>query len=122
MADCSKTIEFSRELNRLCDTEDRCGSCGNICPLIYGGERTCPFDREITQEDVDILQKWSDEHPIPKPKTYADDFFDKFPGAKRIDGRPALCREKLYGTPCHKNILHLDAYDCLECWNEVMPK
>lgn len=67
MADCSKTVEFSRELYRLCNLEGG-GYCYNACPFRNTSEHTCPFDREITQEDVDIVQKWSDEHPAKKQK------------------------------------------------------
>lgn len=127
MADCSKAIEFSRELHRLCEMgteEDLPGGCSDACPFNIGnGRHTCPFDRPITQEDVDIVQKWSDEHQATKSKTYADDFFEKFPAASIVDGRPAFCRAKLYKTPCRGvrgNILDISANDCLLCWDEVM--
>lgn len=121
MADCSKTVEFSRELNRLCEIEGYY-ACNDTCP--FGEEEyTCPFDRQITQEDVDIVQKWSDEHPVPNPKTYADDFFEKFPAAHKVSGRPAFCRAKIYGTPClvDGNVINIHAEDCLSCWNEPLP-
>lgn len=131
MADCSKAVEFSHELYRLCatETDGRCsGACCDTCPFKNDGKRTCPFDREVTQKDVDIVQKWSDEHPEPKPKTYADDFFKKFPAANRVGGRPAFCREQLYGTPCRVvdgNVNDISATNCIlcwACWNEVMPE
>ena len=65
MADCSNAVEFSRELYRLCCTEDDGHGAGcDTCPFNNDGERTCPFDNPITQKDVDIVQKWSDEHPV----------------------------------------------------------
>ena len=120
MADCSKAIEFSLEFFRLCDTEkDRHGACVDTCPFYNDGEHTCPFHRGLTQEDVDIVQKWSDEHPAPKPKTYADDFFEKFPAANRVEERPAFCRARLYGTTCQK--FNGNVVGCFSCWNEPLP-
>lgn len=127
MADCSNAVVFSSELYRLCETDEdeygEYGACSDTCPFNNDGERNCPFDRQITQEDVDIVQKWSDEHPVPKPKTYADDFFEKFPEASRVADRPAFCRGKIYRTPCRVAVNGMNILDeCDLCWNEVMPE
>lgn len=61
-----------------------------------------------------------------KRKTYAEDFFEKFPNAKPRyeDGKdplyrePYACREHLYGTKgkqCDGIICN-----CVGCWNEEM--
>lgn len=118
MADCSKTINFFAEAKRMCDTLFSCKEC------IFYDLGECNLS-EITQNHIDQLQKWSDEHPAPKPKTYADDFFEKFPEAIRIDGKPVSCRANLYRTSCRwKSCNNVDqcAKDCLSCWNEVMPE
>lgn len=82
MADCSKTVDFLKERKRLCDSY-KCKMCPvqpffkipDVCPL---------FDDDLCDEKlIDFVQKWSDEHPAPKPKTYADDFFEKFPKASK---------------------------------------
>lgn len=62
----------------------------------------------------EIVKQWAKEHPV---KTYAQDFFEKFPNARKAKtGRPAVCREQIYnieGTACI-------AGPCTECWNEPM--
>lgn len=120
MADCSRTIEFSRELHRLCEseaTED--GACSKTCPFKDDNRMLCPICSEITQKQVDILQKWNDEHP--KPKTYLDKLLEAFPNAVVVvdgDNRfPLACRANMYGdielmVNCNR--------ECAKCWNEVI--
>ena len=67
---------------------------------------------------IEILQKWSDEHP---KKTYAQDFFEKFPKAQSYsDGSPVICRKIIYGEirPPFENCYYTGA--CYRCWNEPM--
>lgn len=64
------------------------------------------------------VQEWSDEHPEPKKKTYADYFFECFPnGEKYKDGLPTPCREHVYGVQ-NKDCLFTT---CYSCWSEPMP-
>lgn len=125
MADCSKTVEFSAELYRLCETDEdeygEYGACSDTCPF-NDGERNCPFDRQITQEDVDIVQKWSDEHPSPKPKTYLDKLLEAFPNVLTNDKVPAICRAYLFGDESKYLQCPFDYNHCEKCWNEVMPE
>lgn len=69
------------------------------------------IDPELAEN---IVKQWAKEHPA---KTYAQDFFEKFPGAlKAKTGRPAVCREQIYnseGAACA-------AGPCTDCWNEPM--
>nr|DAH23746.1 MAG TPA: hypothetical protein [Caudoviricetes sp.] len=48
-------------------------------------------------------------------KTYAMDFFEKFPNADREPDtdEPAVCRCRIYGGDCHNS-------DCTACWNMEM--
>jgi len=64
MADCSKTLEFSREFSRMCNHYGDLWDCEG-CPL-QDHDYQCE-NRDITQEVIDIVQKWSDEHPDIKP-------------------------------------------------------
>jgi hypothetical protein len=65
---------------------------------------------------IETIQKWSDEHP---KKTYAQDFFEKFPKARRnSDGTPFVCRERIYGGECP--VLKCDECWNRDCWNEPM--
>lgn len=120
--DCSKTIDFFSELKRLCDS--RAG-----CEADAANKEQCPMfevcDRPLTKicaEDaiktVEILQKWSNEHP---KKTYAQDFFEKFPKAQsNSDGTPFVCRKRIYGGK-HSTLEDCDYTGaCYRCWSEPL--
>lgn len=85
MADCSKTVDFIKARERMCDFYD--GWTCDGCPLNANnngaGTHCGDFVAENTEKAVELVQKWSDEHQEPKPKTYADDFFEKFPKASK---------------------------------------
>lgn len=110
MADCSKTEVFLAEQKRMClsfECED--------CPLSEsnnGSRRGCfYFSQEYPVESVAAVQKWSDEHHEPKPKTYADVFLEKFPKASKCyfnerdyvngNGFPEVRRCNVYGVGIH---------------------
>ena len=125
--DCNKTINFLHELKRLCASRDGCvadAANKERCPMfgICGDlpTRICDEDAEAA---IEIVQKWSDEHP---KKTYAQDFFEKFPKAKGgIDGTPFLCRQRIYGgVPLKGAEWECEECDytgtCKDCWNEQM--
>ena len=115
--DCSKTIDFFAEAKRFCDSRNVCMSDATDkeqCPLLA----FCAQKRPVCAEDVktatEFVQKWSDEHP---KKTYAQDFFEKFPDAPRCKsangGYPSACRKAIYDEKC-------PGVGCEECWNEPM--
>lgn len=121
--DCSKTINFFSEFKRLCDSRTACTADAankeqcplyDFCrqPLTIRAPRTIRAEEIITA--IENLQKWSDEHPT---KTYAQDFFEKFPDAPRCksaNGRyPSACRKAIYDGKC-------PGVGCEECWNEPM--
>ena len=120
--DCSKTIDFFAEIKRLCGS--RAGRCADAddeeqCPMFDYCEHsiTTRGTEEITKA-IENLQKWSNEHP---KKTYAQDFFEKFPKAQSYsDGSPVICRKIIYGEirPPFENCYYTGA--CYRCWNEPM--
>ena len=121
--DCNKTINFLHELKRLCDSRDGCVANADNkerCPMFGICEdaltRICAEDVETA---IETVQKWSDEHP---KKTYAQDFFEKFPDAPKdeaVKGKcPWACRIGIYGGGCPKIDPEIDC--CYECWNEPM--
>lgn len=120
--DCSKTINFLSELKRLCDSRDGCvANAANKerCPMFGVCEdaltRICAEDVKTA---IETVQKWSNEHP---KKTYAQDFFEKFPKAQGCsDGSPFVCRKRIYGGI--PSILENCDYTgaCYKCWNEPM--
>lgn len=95
-----------KELKRMCKSNK--GHCTN-CPL-YESNRLC-VPHLFPDNADEIVNKWVQEHPV---KTYADDFFEKFPNAgRRIDGAPKVCWEHVYGNGslCFEP-------NCMNCWNQ----
>lgn len=123
--DCSKTIDFFHELKRLCGSRSACDADADNkkqCPLFAFCRRTLATQSaEEFIKAMQNLQKWSDdEHP---KKTYAQDFFEKFPKAPRLKsakgGCPKACRKAIYGGKCP--VIEYDpGIECDECWNEPM--
>lgn len=62
--DCTRTLDFGHERNRLCKSYEECEGC-----LLSGGH--C-VDFIFTEEQIRNLQKWSDEHP-EKPTITKDE-------------------------------------------------
>lgn len=116
--DCNKTINFLHELKRLCGSRDECVAYAankedcpmfGVCTLTYS--KICDKDAE---KAIEIVQKWSDEQP---KKTYAQDFFEKFPNAQNYAGvNPVVCRKKIYGGFENGDC----AEPCYKCWNEPL--
>ena len=61
--DCSLTLNFVKEFTRMCKNNNSKVKCDNCLFKKIG---CSPFD--FTQEHIDILQKWSDEHPVRDSK------------------------------------------------------
>ena len=99
--------------------------------------RKCPVEplcvlgqckrKVIIDGAVDFVQKWSDEHHMPKPRTYSDDFFEKHPNApyKIVDGLkiPKICRTGCYAVKCsYPGNGLFNPPDCNKCWLEPYPE
>lgn len=101
-----------KDFARMCKSNQNEGFCTNTCPIFNAkGNKYCfNYIASCIEEAEAIIGKWVSEHPI---KTYADDFFEKFPKAGKFDdGTPyENCVNNLYGTdfPCDEN--------CKSCWN-----
>lgn len=120
--DCNKTTNFLAELQRLCDSRDRCiANAANKeqCPMFgFCEDALTRIGIEDATKLIETIQKWSNEHP---KKTYAQDFFEKFPKAQSYsDGSPVICRKIIYGEirPPFENCYYTGA--CKNCWNEPM--
>lgn len=119
--DCSKTIDFFVETHRLCASRRDC-KLGIIdrCPLYEFCEKGAPtLSRKDIEYAIENLHKLSREHPR---KTYAQDFFKKFPEAKPDkEGVPRMCRANCYGGSCqHSPVSEVGRTPCKACWNEEM--
>lgn len=102
-------IEYLKEQKRMCTSYEDCAICP-FCSDNYWQFFACnDFQTEHPEKAVEILEKWSKEHPV---KTIKDDFFEKYPNAKlREEGIPESCAKNLgYKTDCRYGY-------CVECWN-----
>ena len=95
-----------KDLKRMCDSYKKCDDC----PLGY---TRCGDSISALYDNADeIVDKWVEEHPV---KTYAMDFFEKFPNAlKNRYGAPMGCWEHFYGG---ENVC-TGSFNCTECWNK----
>lgn len=107
--------EFVKEFKRMFETVRGVNVVGaDIHVMGTIGLNTEVFCVALNDKEIDIVEKWSKEHP---KKTIAMDFFGKHPDAKHFDdGTPKVCAAQLgYCTDCR-----LDDYgdlDCYSCWN-----
>lgn len=132
MADCSKTEVFFEEWNRLCRNAPSQFFCtGCECQKLfksYGYKNCAQMMRHHAKELIEFVQKWSDEHPLPKPKTYEDELKKILPASllyrKNMDGKQEvnLCRQMLFDSePPYCNGYIVDKV-CMKCWNEPYPE
>lgn len=118
MIDCSKTANyFSEKLrmtkrikNGLCKI--KCNNCP-LCSNNNGEGLSCPtFEMYYPEKAIEVVQKWSDEHP---QKTFVTEFLKNYPCAVvNGDGIPnSVCPYDLglmNKRDCRKT--------CIECWNQ----
>lgn len=58
--DCDKILDYQHERARMCKTMSDCKSC----PLfLVSSDLECYLVVEVAQKHIDVVQKWSDEHP-----------------------------------------------------------
>lgn len=120
MPDCSNTEIYLKEFYRMCDTyfDDMCVGC----PL-KDEEISCFYTiKDNIEHAISVVQKWSNSHPIHKPKTFADMFFEQHPKAVKVHYSdttiPAVKRCDVYGVSCDHMFICDDS--CMrECWNEI---
>lgn len=117
-------IKFLKEKSRM---TKKCSIHCVDCPLASEnnttGLRCGDLQREYPEIVVNIVEKWSAEHP---QKTLLQDFLEKYPKALIEDGAfPAACPFQLgYETESEKDI---NAYcestardSCRRCWNRLL--
>ena len=95
-----------KDLKRMCAAHKLCLNCKLYvqgCIKIY----------DLPDNADEIVDKWVKEHPV---KTYAMDFFEKFPNApKDRVGEPKACVKHIYGID-----INCSEIDCVDCWNQEM--
>lgn len=97
-----------KDLKRMCKEHHYCIGC----PIFY--LEGCMLYRLPSNID-EIIDKWAAENPI---KTYAMEFFEKFPDAPRsTKGNPTPCIGEIY-SEFHDKECPMEG--CSECWNREM--
>lgn len=116
MIDCSKTINYLLERNRMCDFHGGCEEC----PLYNVTDKKNMFDdcdmieEKFPDKAIAIVQEWSDEH---QKKTYLSEFLKHYPNVQLYEvGTPkGIC-------PYHLGLMNKDdckkGRNCVECWNQ----
>ena len=120
MIDCSKTKNYLTEWRRMtkqlkdgvCKLE--CADCP-LGRLNNGvGVHCSDFETLYPEKAIEIVQKWSDEHP---PKTYLSELLKNYPNTRLgDDGTPKdICPYEL-GL---KDVGRCEIDDaCIKCWNQ----
>lgn len=120
MIDCTKTTNYfteklrmtKRTKNGLCKI--KCSNCP-LCSNNNGEGLSCPtFEMYYPEKAIEVVQKWSDEHP---QKTYLTELLKHYPNVKLCDdGTPkCLCPHRLGLKDIDNCRKH---HTCVECWNQ----
>ena len=117
MIDCSKTEDFVRVKIAMCKFYD--GDCDK-CELSFDNNGTGKYCHNFAFENyaeaLVKMQNWADKNL----KTYAEDFFEKFPNAPRNDdGMPLAHWCHVYGNKVCP--INETCSDCWKCIKEVTP-
>ena len=120
MIDCLRTENYFIEKSRM-TKQQKNGICKldcTDCPLSIENNSTglsCPyFEMRYPEKAIEIVQKWSDEHP---PKTYLSELLEHFPNVPlTATGIPEdIC-------PFHLGFMSKDDCrsdrNCIKCWNQ----
>ena len=114
--DCSNTVNFLKEFNRMCTTE----GCLN-CKMYNVDSNTCYIcgnsEKEYSDFTIKTVQEWSDNH---QQKTRGEIFIEMFPEASTYDGVPLIepCDMISNGSTCDKCKYYDENHPCAEYWNE----
>lgn len=120
MIDCSKTKNYLSEQARMTKSSDVgvCRISCNHCPLsrFNNGEEMLCTELELTHPEkaIEIVQRWSDEHP---QKTCLTELLKIFPNTPlNNDGTPkGICLHELGATSLDN--CEVDNA-CAKCWNQ----
>lgn len=104
-------VRLIKEEMRMCRSGSNCKECKaairNNGKSIGCGE----FRREHTEKFVEIVETWRKANP---PKTYKDDFFEKFPDASKDNcGYPKNFVCDIYNVTCRNSL----KAKCWSCWD-----
>lgn len=110
--DCSVTVNFLKEWRRYCGCR-RCGYC-NLSEHNECGFPACQV-KDFPERAVDVIQKWSDEHPV---KTRLDDLLEKYPKVYISSGNTPSIRPYMLGYCENCDDCVYSHCEASECWHE----
>lgn len=115
--DCSNLLNFKKERTRMCRSHQDCYKCPLENEMSYYCTLENPEIEDITQEAINIVQKWSDEH---QSKTLLDDLLEKFPNTpiEKQHGSPKLCPNDLGYEKFDKYCGRVGG--CRKCWGRTL--
>lgn len=123
MIDCAKTENYFAEKLRITKRTKKglCETSCSDCPLYNENNNkglSCTgFEMLYPKKAIEIVQRWSDEHP---QKTYLTELLKIFPNTPlNDDGTPkGICLHELGATSLDN--CEVDNA-CTKCWNQTMP-
>lgn len=117
MIDCSKTENFIKEKERLCQYYNDIGCSSCVLDRNIKGLSCCDFIVQQPKKAIEVVQKWSDENP---PKTLLAEFLKHYPKTElNSNGCPNI-------APCELGIIKqkdeckgkgVYYFHCEKCWN-----
>jgi len=111
--DCSIAENYIKEFKRMCESKKTCGEC-KIRGL--SGSECRDRQSENTEQGIEIVQAWSDEHPIEPVVTYLDKLKEVFPkvhlGSNETPSN--FCPNDL-GL---EEIGGCSSGECIKCWSQ----
>ena len=124
MIDCNITKNYFNEKQRMTKKRKlyvgiyKCELDCSDCPLSSlnnsaTDKMTCgEFETLCPEQAIEIVQKWSDEHP---QKTYLSEFLKNYPNAPLVDDGTPKCV-----CPRALGLMDIDDCDdnCIKCWNQ----
>lgn len=117
MIDCNITKDYFSEKRRMIKKHKYiCKLNCDDCPLSWSkngkGISCTAFEMLYPEKAIEIVQKWSDEHP---QKTYLTELLKVFPNTPLNDaGVPDGICPYMLGL----NDTHDCKRSCIECWNQ----
>lgn len=118
MIDCTKTENYFAEKRRMTKRAKNglcklgCSNCP-LCSINNNKGQSCTaFEMLYPEKAIEIVQRWSNEHP---QKTFLTEFLKNYPNAPLDDdGTPkGVCPRAL-------GLMDIDDCDdnCIKCWNQ----
>lgn len=114
--DCSVTVNYSREYNRMC----KCEECYKCPANITNNGTDCDCDcgellYSCPEVAIEIVQRWSDEHPV---KARLDDLLEKYPKVYISSGNTPSIRPYMLGYCENCDDCGYSHCEASECWHE----